>query len=746
MIRQGRYTRKVGKVRQARRTSRRGWRWFRKLSRTKKIWLFAGPVLAFLILTPIVTYFYYANDIADQEHLMNRNNTGIVLTDRGGETFYSTGRAQHRQLVPLADIADTTKKALISSEDKDFYNHGGFSPLSILRALYSNISAGDATAYGGSTLTQQLAKNTLLSDNQTIFRKYQELTVSIAIEQKYNKDQILDMYLNSVYFGDGAFGIEDAAKTYFGKTPKDLNLAESAMLIGVLPAPSAYSPVSGDPELAKQRQTTVLTRMVNTGAITEAEKQAALATALAYAPQQEMNSKAPHFAQMVLQQLYDKYGEETVTRSGYQVRTTLDSTLQTQLETNIGKHISFIQRNGGSNAGGVAIDPTSGEVRALVGSADWNNPEWGKVNMVTTARQPGSSFKPIYYSAALAEGVITPATILHDVATDFGGYKPLNADKNFRGDISVRSALSQSLNIPSVEVLQKYGVENAIRAAQRLGITALDSNKQYGLSLALGSAEVPLLQMTNAYAAYANGGQQYGTTIIQQINNKYDSSIFKASQTAKTAISPQGAFLISSILSDNNARAPIFGSSLTIAGRTAAVKTGTTDDSRDAWTIGYTPQLAVGVWVGNNNNATMKNGGSGMAGPIWVNTMKQALAGVANTPFAVPSGVIQKPICYSNGGLASASGVGTYNEYFLASALPSLTCSPQKEPAPETTPTAEPAAPPTNTTPSTDSGATTPGNSGSANGNTNPNGNGQGNGNDGGTGNSIPPAPPLPNP
>lgn len=690
MIRQGKYTKKVSRLVRAKRLLKRRWQWFKGLSKTKKVLLISAPILGFLIITPVATYAYYANDISNQERLMNRNNTGIVLTDKDGSVFYSVGRAQHRTVTPLAQISPDMQHALLASEDKDFYKHGGFSPLSILRALYDNVLSHNLTGYGGSTLTQQLAKNTLLSNNQTVLRKYQELAVSIAIEQQYSKDQILDMYLNSVYYGENAFGIEDAAKTYFNTTPDKLDLAQSAMLVGVLPAPSAYSPISGNATYAKERQTTVLTRMVTNGYITDAAKQAALAESLVYAAPSDQNATvAPHFAGMVLQQLYDKYGEETVKRSGYQVKTTLDRTLQGQLEANIASHLAHIQYNGGSNVGGVAIDPTSGDIRALVGSADWNNPDWGKVNMTTTARQPGSSFKPIYYAGALASGAITPATILHDVPTDFGGgYKPLDADRRFRGDVTVRSAINQSLNIPSVEVLQKYGIDNAVTTANKLGITTVQSKNNYGLALALGAAEAPLLQMTNAYAAFANGGQQYTPTTIAQINNKYGDAIFKTHQVSKQAISSQGAYLISSILSDNTARAPIFGSSLNVAGHTVAVKTGTTNDNRDAWTIGYTPQLALGVWVGNNNNDTMRSGGSDMAGPIWVKTMKQALAGMSNVPFVIPAGVIQKPVCSGTGALSSAAGNGTYNEYFLSSSLPTATCSPKQAPPPvEQTPT-----------------------------------------------------------
>jgi 1A family penicillin-binding protein len=739
MARQGTYTRKVGKIRQTKRTSRRFWRWFKGLSRTKKTLLIAGPLLAFLIITPIATYVYYYNDIADQERLMNRNNTGIVLTDKNGSTIYSSGRAQHRDMVQLDSISDELEHAVVASEDKDFYKHEGFSITGIFRSLFNNVSSGSITG-GGSTITQQLAKNTLLTEKQTILRKYQELTISIAIEQRYTKDQILDMYLNSAYFGGNVFGVQEASQFYFNKEPKDLDLAQSAMLIGILPAPNTYSPTLGNPTYAKERQTTVLSRMVTNGYITEAQKTAALGEALAYAPVKDTSadSEAPHFAEMVLKELYDKYGEEQVKRSGYQVKTALDLGLQRQLAANINSNMGYIRRNGGTNASGVAIEPASGEIRALVGSADWNNPDWGKVNMVTTSRQPGSSFKPIYYSEALAEGVITPATILVDEPTDFGGYKPQNASRTYSGDISVRNALSRSLNIPSVKVMQKFGIENAVKQANKMGISSIDANKNYGLSLALGVAEAPLLQMTNAYAAFANQGQQYSTTTIDQVNDKYNKTIYAAHQVSKEVITSQGAYLISSILSDNAARAPIFGSSLTVPGRTAAVKTGTTDDQRDAWAIGYTPQLAVGVWVGNNNNAIMQNGGSGMAGPIWVKTMKAALVNIPNTPFAIPAGIVQKPVCYSNGGLASSSGSGTYNEYFLSSALPTATCTPKQEIKIEEKPKNE-----TNTNSDTSSSSTS-GSSGGGDGGTssggstgtgnNSNGTGTGSGSGTGTG------------
>lgn len=702
MQRQGKYTKRVTPTQHVKRHYRRGFRWWRKASWKKRIMLVGGPILALLILIPILTYLYFARDISNMDRLMNRNNTGVIFYAKDGKTvIYSSGSAIHHDLVPTDKISKSMQDALVASEDKDFYKHNGFSVLSTLRAVYGYI-AGGGKSYGGSTITQQLAKITLLGSNRTFLREYQAFSVAVAIENTYTKNQILGMYLNSAYFGEGAFGIEDAAKIYFGTTPDKLDLAQSAMLIGLLPAPSVYSPISGNPAYAKERQTTVLGRMVTNGYITDAQKAAALKEKLKYqkAKAPINDSVAPHFAQMVLDELYQKYGEETVTRSGYQVTTTLDPSVQSKLQAAVSANMATINYNQGHNAAAVAIDPTDGEVRGLVGSYDWNNPKFGKVNIATSLRQPGSSFKPIYYANALAEGVITPATVLKDVKTDFGGgYVPLDADKKFRGNVTVRQALNQSLNIPAVEVMQKFGISNAVDAARRMGLTSIKSDNNYGLSLALGSAEVTPLALTNAYAAFANGGQQYDTTIIKSIQSKYNEQVFKADETSKQVISPQGAFLISDVLSDNAAKAPIFGNTLTTydaktgAVKKVAVKTGTTNDDRDAWTVGYTPKMAIGVWVGNNDNAPMLNGSSIMAGPIFTKAMGSILTG-DNTKFPEPSGVVQKSVCNSNHGLADQAVKGqTYLEWFLSTYLPSDKCTVIK-PTPTPTPTPSPSTTP----------------------------------------------------
>lgn len=597
---------------------------------------------------------------------MNRNNTGIQLVDKNDEVFFSTGSNKALKRLKLAEISDYAEQAVISSEDKNFYQHGGFSVRAILGALVSNVTSGGEGG-GGSTLTQQLVKNTLLSSERSFLRKYQELFMAIAVDRQYSKDEILDMYLNSVHFGEGAFGIDEAAHTYFNKSPADLSLAESSMLVGILPAPSIYSPINGDPEKAKQRQTYVLRRMVEDGKITDAERDAALAAPLTYAevkPVEYVN--APHFSEMVLNELYDKYGEEKVKRSGYKVKTTLDLNWQKEAESIVSKQIALSTAGGGRNAAVVAIDPKTGAVRALIGSVDYNNEVFGKVNMATTARQPGSSFKPIYVAEAIDEKIVTAATILRDEATDFGGYKPNNYDFKFRGDLTLRSGLAQSLNIPAIKVMEKLGVDNAIAKAREMGITTIDPKHNYGLSLALGAAEARPIDMTNAYAAFADGGRQHDVTLIDSIDNKYGETIFRHESKSERVQSSAASFVISDILSDNNARSPSFGSRLNIPGRKVAVKTGSTDDNRDAWTIGYTPSIAVGVWVGNNENEVMTSGGSAMAGPIWTKSIQAFLGDTAPENFTQPSSVIKAPACTASG--------GSYDEYFVSGTVPTNNC------------------------------------------------------------------------
>jgi 1A family penicillin-binding protein len=635
-------------------------------------------IATFFVITPIITYADFAQDIKDKERLMNRRSTGVVLLDKNGEKFYSYGNVGSGNDATLGEISDYLEQALIASEDKDFYLHEGYSARSIAAAMLGNVINADPTKFGGSTITQQLVKNKLLSVDKNFFRKYQEVALAAAIERNYEKQEILEMYLNSVYFGEGAFGVEAASKAYFDKKPQDLTLSESSMLVGLLPAPSTFSPISGDKIKAKEQQKKVLTRMEELKLIDAKSKETALNEEITYKPQpKEQQKNAQHFAMMVLDELKNKYGEEAIIRGGFEVTTTLDLNWQRQAEQKISEKIAQLSKSGATNSSLVAIDPKNNEIRALVGSVNWHEPNFGKVNMANTPRQPGSSFKPIYYTEALDKKLITPATILKDAPIQFeDNYRPQNYDLRYRGDISARKALALSLNIPAIEVMQKVGVENASLTAQRMGITTVTEPQKYGLSLALGTAEAKLVEMTNAYAAFANNGNQAGTVKILSIVDKYNDKVYEHHATSqKKVTSPEASFLISSILSDNAARSATFGNSLNIDNRQVAVKTGTTDDSRDAWTIGYTPSLTVGVWVGDNQNRPMINlAGSSSAGQIWRETFKAFSNNTPNESFIQPSGITKLTVC-ANGLRAVNKGPGVYEEFFVKGSEPTGKCN-----------------------------------------------------------------------
>lgn len=665
---------------------------FNRLSRKRKIILLGWTGLSTLAVIGLFTTVFFASSLASKERIMNRNKTGVTLVDQNDQVFYSFYNAHSNTYVPLAQIAEPAKKAVIASEDKDFYNHSGFSPTGIANAVWQNVRPGGLDN-GGSTITQQLIGTALLSEERSYLKKYQELILSVEIERRYSKDEILEMYLNSVYFGEGAFGIEDAAKTYFGKSAKDLTTAEASLLIGLLPAPSAYSPITGDVKKAKVRQNYVLGRMVDDGYITPEEKEAALNTQLAYnGEKRQEDARAPHFALMVKAELEEKYGEEKIARSGYTVKTTLNLDWQNKAEAAVSAQVNRLARSSVSNGSAVIIDPKNGEIRALVGSADWDNDQFGKYNIATASRQPGSSFKPLVYATGIENKDFSAATLMHDKATDFGGgYSPKNYDLRYRGDVTVRRSLANSLNIPAVEALREAGIKDTIKTAKDFGITTIDEDANYGLSMALGTAPAKLTEMTNAYATFSNQGQYNQVTTIDSITDKNKDLIYEYEPDSKEAISKQTSYIISSILSDNVARGEVFGSSLTLSGgRPAAVKTGTTENYRDAWTIGYTPSLTIGVWIGNNDETQMSRvAGSSGAAPIWKNLMQDILKGQPVEKFVVPGGITSRSICRNNGALAESGGSNTMTEYFIPGTLPSTRCNEQRpveETQPETTP------------------------------------------------------------
>ncbi len=645
--------------------------------------ILAIAFITIVIFIPVFTYVYFAKDLTSKDSIMNRNNTGIVLLDRNGEAFFEFYNAHYRKFVPLKDIPDSVKNSVIVAEDKDFYNHPGFSLQALAAALVANIKEQDLS-YGGSTITQQLVKSSLLTPRKSIIRKAQELVLSQEIERRFSKDEILEMYLNSVYFGEGAFGIESAANSFFGKSAKELNLGEASLLAGLLSAPSIYSPISGDVQKGLRRQEYVLSEMVQAKYITQEEKEKAKKTKLSYVRKSNsISNLAPHFALMVREQLVKEYGEERVARSGFKIYTTIDLKWQRKIIPIVEEQVQSLEGSGATNASVVVVDSKTGEIRSLIGSRDWFNEEFGKVNMADTPRQPGSSFKPVVYALAMEQGIITPATTLKDQRVTFAGnYKPENYDKRFRGQVLVRRALANSLNVPAVQVQQMVGVSDTLNFSRNLGLTTLGEESDYGLSLVLGTAGVKLTELTNVYATFANKGKYHPVTTISKIEDKSGNIVYQKKEDGEQKISKQTAFLISSILSDNKARAEVFGKALTIS-RPAAVKTGTTEDYKDALTVGYTPQLAVGVWVGDNNNKPMnKIAGSLGAAPIWRRVMETVHTDMPVVPFEIPEGVKQISVCSGNGLLVrSNGGYGIIKEFFVEGTEPHRYCSAPRPPA-----------------------------------------------------------------
>lgn len=647
-------------------------------------------LIALFLLSPFITYFIVAADIKDKQSIINHPNTGLTLLDRDGKIFFTFYNPKDIEYIPFSDIPTSAQEAVIASEDKDFYTNPGFSFRGIIRAVFANMIAGKIVQ-GGSTITQELVKNQFLDAKRNFLRKYQEIVIASEINRRYSKQDILEMYLNSVYFGEGAFGIENAASKYFGIHAKNLSLAQSALLIGLLPAPSSLSPLSNDPSIALAHQKLVLTEMVKDNYITQAEADTASKETMSFHPEKDqVNTLAPHFALYVKDQLIKKYGEENVIRRGMTVRTTLNSEFQSYAEHIVASQVYRLSTNNTSNGAAIIMDPQTGEILAMVGSSNWQNETFGKTNMALAPRQPGSSFKPIIYANAFERSLITPATILHDTKTTFpDNYTPHDYDNKTRGNVTARRALANSLNIPSVEVMQKVGISDALSMAQRLGITSLGNDtSQYGLSLVLGSGEVSLLQMTSAYAVFADKGVYNPPLSILEVKDKYGKTIDSFQNQSQNVLGQDVSFLISSILSDNNTRAEVFGNALTIS-RPAAAKTGTTENYRDALTLGYTPSLVIGVWIGNNDNTPMDNvAGSLGAAPIWRQLMEHALIGVPIENFTPPSNIITQRICPYQGTTNQKQSTQTITEYFIQGTQPAEPCIP-----PSPTPTGSP--PPT---------------------------------------------------
>ncbi len=629
-------------------------------------------------------------------NIANNQPVATKIFDRNQRLIYEIYSNKKRTPIKISDLPKFVPEATISIEDKNFYSHSGIDILGIIRGLSKTFTQGRAE--GGSTLTQQLVKNALLNNERTIRRKAQELILTLVVEGIYTKDQILETYLNTIPYGGTTYGIEEASETYFGKSAKDLDLAEAALLVGLPQRPSTYSPFGAHPELAKLRQEEVLKQMVANRYITQEESDKADSEPLVYA---NINPPtAPHFALWIKEQLADKYGVKTVEQGGLRVYTTLDLDIQNLAQQAVATEVGKLKRQNVGNGAAFVTNPSTGEILAMVGSKDYfATDEDGKVNIILSKRQPGSSIKPLNYALALRDQKITLATAFADVPTCFlvvgqPNYCPVNYDGTFHGLVQARFALGNSYNIPAVKVLALNGLDNFINFATTLGITTFTDPSQYGLSLTLGGGEVRPYDMAEAYGTLANGGVKQPLMAITKVTDwkgnvleEHDPQ--KQKLTGSRVLDSGVAFLISHTLLDNNARSAAFGTSsyLVVNGHPeVSVKTGTTNDRRDNWTIGYSPDALAVVWVGNNDNAPMSGAVSGVSGasPIWNKIIKATLDKAEKGAFDLaqkghawpsqPDNVMGATICADTGGLPGSDpanpGCPTRFEYFLKGTVP----------------------------------------------------------------------------
>ncbi len=635
--------------------------------------------VAVLIFSSFGIYLYVFKDLPAPSTLTTQP---VPLTthirDRNGRELYKIYASQNRTLVKLSDIPLTLRQATIAIEDAEFYRHSGFSLRGIARASWRTLT--NQQLEGGSTITQQLVKTALLSPERTLRRKIRELVLAILVEGRFTKDQILEMYLNRVSFGGAAYGVEEAAQTYFNKPASNLTLAESALLAGLPASPTTYSPFGAHPELAKSRQKEVLRRMVSEGFITWNQADAASADELSFAPQ-TIDIKAPHFVMYVRDYLARKYGTAVVEQGGLEVITSLDLSIQQIAQTAVTQEVAKVAYLRIGNGAAVVTNPKTGEILAMVGSKDYfDMAHDGNFNVTTALRQPGSSIKPLNYALALTRG-FTPVSVIDDSPITYKTpgqppYSPVNYDGKFHGKVTLRTALGSSYNIPAVKILAANGVANFIEFARKLGISSWTDPSRYGLSLTLGGGEVTMLDMATAFAVFATDGSRVNLHSVLSVRDSTGKALEEFSSDSNPVLDPRVAYLISNILSDNTARTPAFGSNSDLNIPNVAVKTGTTNNLRDNWTIGYTPDRLVAVWVGNNDNSPMSYVASGVTGasPIWRRVMTEILKTTPTAGFAPPANLLRVNICTITGQLA-CEGCPVRSEYFFPGTEPKSACS-----------------------------------------------------------------------
>jgi 1A family penicillin-binding protein len=635
----------------------------KKINLNKILGYGAAVILSLVLLGSIAgvaALAWFSRDLPNPDKLLERQVAqSTKIYDRTGQhILYEIYSDQKRTLVDLANIPEHVKQATIVAEDRDFYEHHGFDWKGFIRSLWRNLTKG--TRVGGSTITQQLVKNAILSPEKTYTRKIKELALSIQIERKFNKDQILKMYFNEIPYGSTAYGIQSAAQTFFGKGVEELDLAEGALLAAIPKAPTYYSPRGSHTDDLLARQKYILDGMAEEGYVSEEDADSAKGIdILARIVTKKESIVAPHFVMYVKELLTQKYGEKEVDQGGLKVYTTLDFDKQKFAEEAITENAEKnATKYEAHNSALISIDPKTGQILAMAGGKDYfaePEPEGctpgvdclfePNVNVTIRPRQPGSSFKPIGYAAAFQKG-FSPDTMLFDLVTTFKtdtkDYTPHNYDGKEHGPVSMRQALAGSLNIPAVKTLYLAGIDNVLNLAEAMGYTTLSDRSRFGLSLVLGGGEVKLLEHTAAFGVFATEGRLHQTTAILKVEDSKGQILEEWKEDeGKEVLSAQNARQIANIMSDDAARAYVFGSNgpLTLPGRPVAAKTGTTNDWRDGWTIGYTPSLVTGVWSGNNNNKEMKRGSDGVyvAAPIWNAYMKKALEGTPAESFTAPA-------------------------------------------------------------------------------------------------------------
>ncbi len=643
----------------------------RRSKRSLRPWVWLA--LAGLVIV-LAGFFYLLRDLPSPTKLQTGDSYAVSsqIFDRNGVLLYEIIGDEHRIPIKLADLPEHVTQAVVAIEDKNFYTHWGFDVAGIVRALRANITGGQVQ--GGSTITQQLVKNALLTREKTITRKVKEGVLAVITELIYSKDEILEMYLNYISYGGTSVGIEAAAQTYFDKPAKDLTLAEASLLAGLPQAPTTYSPFGSTPEKGKERQQAVLRRMAEDGYITKIEEAAAASEPLKFAISRS-DIEAPHFVFYVRDLLYEEFGVDVVERGGLRITTTLDLELQKAAEASLSAELATLERYQVSNGAALVVKPNTGEVLVMVGSKDYFDSENdGQVNVTLAERQPGSSIKPLMYATAFQDKTLNPGSLLIDAPTCFTSagqkpYCPKNYDGSYSGPVPVRRSLANSLNITAVKALRTLGVERFIEMATALGITTWTDPSRYGLSLTLGGGEVRMIDMAQAFGTLANEGVKVPLSPILKIED-YKGTVFReldrekrvadleflSEYDEKTAgdltrvMNRAPAYLVSHILQDNAARQQAFGlrSELVIPNQIVSVKTGTTNELRDNWTIGYTPEFLVATWVGNNDNTRM-NGRivSGVTGaaPIFNDIMRFILADREPVWQDKPPDVLSAQVC-----------------------------------------------------------------------------------------------------